>query len=108
SVTGLPVEDVVIGLAVDVVSDYQSVRVQGLRRIDNRRQYVVVTVDQREGIACGVAVFGDDERDLLPLESDFVGRENRDDVMRERRNPRELQTLQQGARDNGLHLGVGL
>ena len=107
-VAGLPVEDVVVGLAVDVVADHRSVRVQGLRRIDNRRQYVVVHVDQREGIACGVAVFGDDERHLLPLESDFVGRENRDDVMRERRNPRELQTFQQRARDNRLHLGVGL
>jgi hypothetical protein len=107
-VAGLPVEDVVVGLAVDVVADHRRVRVQRLRRIDNRGQYVVVDVDQREGVARGVTVLGDDECHLLPLESDLVRREDRDDVMRERRNPRELQSLQQRAGDNGFHLGVGL
>ena len=52
----------------------------------------------------GVAVLGDDERDLLSLESHLVRGQHRDDVVREGRDPRQVQRLQQGAGDHGLDL----
>ena len=80
-VAGLPVEDVVVGLAVDVVTDHRRVRVQRLPGVDDRGQHVVLDVDEREGIPRGVAVFGDDEGHLLALEPDFVRGEHRNDVV---------------------------
>ena len=51
-------------------------------------------------------VFGDDERHLLTLEAHLVGAQHRLHVHRQRRHPRQLQRLQQLARDDRFDLGM--
>ena len=76
--------------------------------VDHRGQRLVLDVDQLEGVAGGVAVLGDDERDLLALEAHLVGGQHGLDVGRQRRHPRQAQRLEHLAGDDGLDLRVRL
>ncbi len=71
------------------------------------RQHVVFDVDQLQGVAGGVAVLGDDERDLLALEADLVGDEHGLHVGGQRGRPGEVERHQVLAGDDGQHLRVG-
>ena len=103
-VAGLPVEDVVVRLALDVVADDRGALVERLLGVHDRRQRLVVDLDEVERVARGVLVLGDDEGDLLALEAHLVGGEHRLDVHRQRRHPREVQRLEGGTGDDRLHL----
>ena len=107
-VARLPVEDVVVGLAVDVGADDGRVGVERLPGVDHRREELVVDGDQLEGVAGGVAVLGHHEGHLLALEADLVGGQHRLHVARHRRHPGQVEGLQRGAGDHRLDLGVGL
>ena len=56
----------VVRLARLVVADQRRLGVERLAGVDDRRQRVVLDIDQRQRVAGRVAVLGDDERDLLP------------------------------------------
>ena len=107
-VAGLPVEAVVVGLALEVVADHRCVRRQRLAYVDDRRQDVVLDVDQLERVARGVAVLRHHERDLLALEPHLVGREHGLHVVGQGRHPGQALRGQVGAGDHRLDLGVGL
>ena len=107
-VAGLPVEAVVVGLALEVGADHRGVGRERRADVDDRRQDVVLDVDQLERVACGVAVLGDDERDLLALEAHPVGGEHGLDVVGQGRHPGQALLGQVGAGDDGLDLGVRL
>ena len=77
-----------------------------LRALTTAGSDVVLDVDELEGVARGVVVVGDDERDLLALEADLVGREHGLGVGRQRRHPREAEALEVLAGDDRLDLGV--
>ena len=106
-VAGLPVEDVVVGAALEVVPDHRGARVQRLLRVDDRRQDVVVDVDQLDRVAGRVPVLGDDEGDLLALEADLVGGQHGLHVRGQRRRPGQVERLQVLAGDDRLDPGVG-
>ena len=107
-VAGLPVEAVVVLLAVQVVADHRGVRRQRAADVDDRRQDVVLDVDELEGVPCGVPVLGHHERDLLALEAHLVGGQHGLHVVGQRGHPRQALRGQVGAGDDGLDLGVGL
>ena len=107
-VARLPVEDVVVGLALEVVADHRGVGVQRLAGVDDRRQRLVLDVDQLERVARRVPVLGDDEGDLLALVAHLVGGQHGLHVGRQRRHPCQLQAVEHGARDHRLDLRVGL
>ena len=67
--------------------------VERLAGVDDRRQRLVLDVDQLERVAGGVAVLGDDERDLLALEAHLVGGEHGLHVVGQRRHPRQAERL---------------
>ena len=76
-----------------------------LRGVDHGRQRLVLDVDQLERVARGVAVVGDDERDLLALEAHLVGGQHGLDVVRQRRHPGQAQRLEVLAGDDGVTFG---
>ncbi len=105
-VARLPVEDEVVVLALLVVADHRRVGVERLARVDDDGQRLVLDVDQFERVARGVVVVGDDERHLLALEADLVGREHGLRVGREGRHPGEALGLEVLAGDHGADLRV--
>ena len=74
--------------------------------VDDDRERLVLDLDQLERVARRVAVLGDDERDLLALEPDLVGREHRLDVGGHRRHPGQPRASQILAGDHGFDHGV--
>ncbi len=62
--------------------------------VDQRRQLLVVDLDQLDRIGRDVAVVGDHEDDLLVLEQHLAVGEHRLDVARERRHVVQVQGLQ--------------
>ena len=107
-VAGLPVEDVVVGLALLVVADDRRVGVERPLGVHHGSDHLVLDVDQLERVARRVAVVGDDERDLLALEAHLVGGEHGLRVVRHRRHPRQPERLEHGAGDDRVHLRVRL
>ena len=93
-VAGLPVEDVVVGAALDLVADERGVGVERPPGVDHRRQRLVLDVDQLQRVARRVAVLGDDEGDLLALVAHLVGGEHGLHVGRQRRHPGQLQAVE--------------
>ncbi len=108
SITGLPVEDVVVGLAFLVVADHRRLWFEGAAGVDDRRQRLVLDFDQLERVPRRVAVFGDHEGHLLALEPDLVGGQHRLGVVRQRGHPGQVETGQRLAGDDRLHLRVCL
>ena len=107
-VAGLPVEAVVVGLALEVVADDRGVGGQRLPHVDHRREHLVVDLDQLERVARRVAVLGHHEGDLLALEAHLVGGQHGLHVVGQRGHPRQALLGQVGAGDHGHHLGVRL
>ena len=107
-VAGLPVEDVIVRAALEVVPDHRGALVKRAPRVDHGRKLFVVNLDELEGVAGRVAVLGDHERDLLPLEADLVGRQDSLNVVGERGHPGQVQPGQGLAGDDRLDLGVSL
>ena len=107
-VPGLPVEDVVVLLACQVVADHRGTGVQRLLGVDHDGQRLVLDVDELKSVARRVPVLCDDERDLLALEPDLVGGQDRLHVLGQGRHPGKLEAGQRLAGDHGFHPGVGL
>ena len=105
-VAGLPVEDVVVGLALLVVADDRRVGVERLARVDEHGQRLVLDVDQLERVARRVVVVRDHEGHLLALEAHLVRGEHGLRVGRERRHPGEPEPLEVLAGDHRAHLRV--
>ena len=84
----------VVGLVRLVVPDQRRVGVERLAGVDDRRQRVVLDVDQGQRVARRVAVLGDHERHLLALEADLVPGEHGLRVVGERRHPGEAEGLE--------------
>ena len=106
-VAGFPVEDVVVGLALDVVPDHRGIRVQRLLGIHYRFQRFVVDFDEFEGIAGDVFGVGDDERHLLMLETNLVGGQHGLHVRGQCRHPGQTQGGQGLAGDHRVHTREG-
>ncbi len=105
-IAGLPREDVVVGLALEVRADDRGVGVERLLRIRDHRQRLVVHVDALERVLGLVLRLGDDADDLLALEADLVRRQDRLRVASQRRHPREAvlgQQVARHARDDARH-----
>ena len=107
-VAGLPIEDVIVGLAFFVGANHRSPRIEGLLGVDDRWKDVVLDLDQFQCVARRVLVLGDHESHLLALEPHLVGGQDGGSVVRERRHPRQAERLEDRARDHGLHLRVSL
>ena len=100
-VAGLPVVDVVGGLPLLLVADQGRIARRGLLRARDRRQRLVVHLDQLERVLRDVRRLGDHARDLLPLVAHLVGDEHGLRVARQRRHPGEVVLRHQLARDDG-------
>ena len=101
-VTGLPQRaGQVVGLTLLVVADQRGVGIERLARVHQRRQRLVLDVDQGQRIAGDVLVGGDHERHLLALEADLVAGQHRLGVVGDRRHPRQPERLQVLRRDHG-------
>ena len=96
----------VVALAGLVVADQRRVGVERLARVDDRRQRVVLDVDQRERVVGRVLVGRDHERDLLALEADLVAGEHGLRVVGDRRHPREPERLEVLGGDDGGDVGM--
>ncbi len=107
-VPGAPVEDAVIGPAGQVVADQRCRRRERGAGVDDRRQRLVLDRDQLQRVPGRVPVPRDDERDLLALEPDLVGREHGLHVAGQRRHPGQALRLQVGAGQHGLDHRVRL
>jgi hypothetical protein len=90
-VADLPVEDVVVGLALDVIANDRRIGIEGPSSVDDGRQRLVFDVDQLQRVPRRVAVVCDDEGDLLSMEAHLVGGEHGHHVMGKRRYPGKLQ-----------------
>ena len=108
AVAGFPVEDVVVGLAVLVGADHRGAGVEGPRGVDHRVQWLVLHLDERQGVAGGIAVVGDDEGDLLPLEADLVGGQHGLGVLGQGGHPGPAEPGEGLAGDHGVDLRVRL
>ena len=97
------VGDAVVGLAL-VVADDGRIGIERLLRVHDRRQRLVVDLDQLQRVLGDVAVLGDDEGDLLALEADLVGGQHSLRVVGQRRHPGEVVTEQGRTRDALEHL----
>ena len=106
-VARLPVEDVVVGLAGQVVTDHRGAGVQRPLGVDHGRQRLVLDVDELQGVAGRVAVLGDHERDLLALVADLVGGQHGLHVPGQGRHPGQVALGQGLAGDHRLDLGMG-
>ena len=106
-IAGLPVEAVVVGLALEVVADDRRSG-ERLRGVDDRIEHVVLDVDQLQRVARRVAVLGDDERHLLALETHLVGGQHRLHVVGQRRHPGQTLLGQVGTGDHRLDLRMCL
>ena len=116
-VAGLPVEDVVVvlalavravGLVLDVLADHRRVRRHRLERIDVDRQRLVLDLDQVGGVGRDIAVLGDDEGHFLVLEQHLAVGEHHLHVAGKRRHPGEvdgLERLGREHRDDAGHRG---
>ncbi len=62
----------------------------GLRRVDDRRERLVLDVDRLAGVLGDVGVVGDDAGDLLALEADLVGGQHGLGVVAEGGHPGEV------------------
>ena len=97
----------VVGLAHLVVTDQRGVLVESLPRVHDRRQRLVLHVDQLERVARDVLVGRDHERDLLTLEADLVAREHRLGVVGDGGHPRQPERLQVLGSDDRGHTRMG-
>ena len=102
-VARLPVVDVVVGLAFLVVADDRRAGLQRLLRRRDRREHLVVDVDQLERVFRDVGVLGDDGRDLLALEAHLVGDQHGLRVIGERRHPCQVVLRHELAGDHRDH-----
>ena len=84
----------VVDLAVLVVADQRRVGIKRLAGVDDRRQRLVLDVDQRQRVARDVLVGGDHERDLLALEADLVAGQHGLGVVGDRRHPGQPERLE--------------
>ena len=96
----------VVALPGLVVADQRRVGVERLAGVDDRRQRLVLDVDQLERVVRGVLVGRDHERDLLALEPDLVSGEHGLRVVGDRRHPREPQGLEVLGGDDRGDVGV--
>ena len=103
AVTAVPVGDVVVRAAFQIVANDRRARIERVPDIDHGREDVVVDANQLEGVACRVAVIRDHERDLLTLEAHLVCREHCLDVVGEGRDPGQLERFQILAGEDGAH-----
>ncbi len=108
AVAGRPVDDVVAGAARNVVADQRRALGQRLPGVHQRRQRLVVHLDQAQRVTGGVVVLGDDERDLLPLEAHLVGGQHGLSVVRQRRHPGQPALGKHRAGDHRADLRVRL
>ena len=107
-VAGLPVEAVVVGLAVQIGADHRGRLVERTPHVYDGIEWVVVDVDELERVARRVAVLGDDERHFLALEADLVGGQHGLHVVGQGGHPRQALAGEIGAGDHGLDLRMGL
>ena len=97
-------------LVLDVLAHHRRVRRHRLERIDERRQRLVLDLDEVGGVGRDIAVGRDDEGDLLVLEQDLAVGQHHLHIARQRRHPGELDGLQvlggQHRDDAGQRLGL--
>ena len=108
----LPGEDVVVmparpvharGLAFEILAQHRRAVGQRGFGIVQRRQLLVVDLDQLDRVGRDVAVVGDHEHDLLVLEQHLAVGEHCLDVARERRHVVQVQRLQVLGREHRPH-----
>ena len=97
----------VVALAGLVVADQRRVGVERLAGVDDRRQRLVLDVDQLQRVVGRVLVGRDHERDLLALEADLVAGEHGLGVVGDRRHPGQAERLEVLGGDHGGDVGMG-
>ena len=97
----------VVALTGLVVADQRRVGVERLARVDDRRQRLVLDVDQLQRVVRRVLVGRDHERDLLALEAHLVAREHGLRVVGDRGHPGQAERLEILGRDDGRDVRVG-
>src|SRR5580692_10143301 len=76
-----------------------------LGRIDEHRQFLVLDLDQIDGVGRNVAILGHDERDLLALEQHFVIGQYGLNIAGQCRHPMQLEWLQVVGGEHRLDTG---
>ena len=92
-----------VSLVLDVLAQDRRVRLHRLERVDQRRQRLVLDLDQVDRVGGDVAVVGDDERHLLVGEQDLLVRQHRLHVAGQRRHVVQVQGLQVVGGEDGVH-----
>ena len=105
AVADLPVVDDVVVLVLLVVADHRRARGQRLRRVDDRRQRLVLDVDQLARVLGDVGVVGDDAGHLLALEAHLVGGQHGLGVVGQRRHPGQVAGRHHLAGQHQVHAG---
>ncbi len=113
-VTGFPGEDVIrmraravadLLLVGDVLADDRRIGRHRLLRVDNRRQLLVIDLDQRCTVGRGIAVSGQHHRHFLHLKADLLVGQHRLDVAAERGHPVQVDRFQVIGRQHRHHAG---
>ncbi len=107
-IAGLPVETMIVGLALEVGADHFGIGIERLAGVDDRGERLVVDIDELQRVAGGVVVLGDDERHLLALEPHLVGGQHRLHVVGQRRHPGQALLGEVGTGHDGLDLRMCL
>jgi hypothetical protein len=102
----IPLEDDVVRLFGLVVPNDRGVVIEGLRRLDDYGQRLVVDLDQLQRVLGRVPVVGDDKSHLLPLEAHLVRGEDRLGVAGYGWHPGQSLLLQILPCDDGADLRV--
>src|SRR5215204_2601219 len=101
----VPEEDRVVVLAILVVADDGSILIERLPGICYRVEWLVVNVDELEGVLRDVGIIGHHEGNLLPLEAHLVGGEHGLGVPGEGGHPGEALLGEVLARDDRVDAG---
>jgi len=94
-------------LVADVFPDHGRIGLERLQRVHDHGQFLVFHFHQFGRVGRDVAIVGDDERDFLVLEHDFLVGEHRLDIARERGHPVQLERLEIVRRQHRVHARVG-
>ena len=105
AVADLPVVDDVVGLVLLVIADDRRALGDGLHRVDDDRQRLVVDDDRLARVLGDVGIIGDDAGDLLALEAHLVGGEHSLGVVGQGRHPGQVAGSHHVAGQHKVHAG---
>ena len=103
AIADLPMEDVVVGLALLVVAQHGCIGLERLEWVHDHGQRLVLDLDGLDAVGGCVAAGRHDGGDLLAREHHLVDREHHLGVRHQRRHPVQVELLERLAGDHGEH-----